>query len=254
MTTFIRYRFQGETALGLCEGEEIAELQGDLFSHRPTGVRRKRSEVTTLAPLIPTKILAVGRNFKSHAGNRPLHGKPELFFKPVTSLLDPEAPVVIPRDARNVHYEGELVLIISQRLKHASLDEARAAIFGVTCGNDISERDWQLGPERDISWWRAKGSDTFGAIGPVVVTGLDYDNLRIRTRLNGEVVQDESTAAMIYDCATVVSFTSRYVTLERGDIIYMGTPGQTRPMKAGDTVEVEVEGIGVLRNPVIAEA
>jgi 2-keto-4-pentenoate hydratase/2-oxohepta-3-ene-1,7-dioic acid hydratase in catechol pathway len=145
-----------------------------------------------------------------------------------------------------------LVIVIGRQLKNALLEDARSAIFGVTCGNDISEREWQNGPHKDLQWWRAKGSDTFGPLGPCIATGLDYGNLLLTTRLNGEVVQQESTADLLFDCTTVVSHISHWVTLEPGDIIYTGTPGATRKMNPGDVVEVEIEGIGVLRNPVVA--
>jgi 2-keto-4-pentenoate hydratase/2-oxohepta-3-ene-1,7-dioic acid hydratase in catechol pathway len=147
-----------------------------------------------------------------------------------------------------------LVLVIGKRLRRASKSEAEAGIFGVTCGNDVSERNWQRGPDKDLQWWRAKGCDTFAPIGPAIATGLNYGNLWLRTRLNGEVVQDQGTSDLIFDCLTVVSSISRYITLEPGDIVFTGTPGQTRPMKPGDSVEVEIEGVGVLRNPLVAEA
>jgi 2-keto-4-pentenoate hydratase/2-oxohepta-3-ene-1,7-dioic acid hydratase in catechol pathway len=168
-------------------------------------------------------------------------------------LQDPEGPIVVPSDSTDLHFEGELVLVIGKRLRHASKTEAADGIFGVTCGNDVSERNWQRGPDKDVQWWRAKGCDTFTPIGPAIVTGLNYGNLRLRTRLNGEVVQDQSTADLIFDCATVVSFISRYITLEPGDIVFTGTPGQTQAMKSGDVVEVEIEGVGVLRNHLAAE-
>jgi 2-keto-4-pentenoate hydratase/2-oxohepta-3-ene-1,7-dioic acid hydratase in catechol pathway len=114
----------------------------------------------------------------------------------------------------------------------------------------VSEREWQNGATKDLQWWRAKGSDTFAPLGPVLVQGLDYGSLLLRTRLNGEVVQEQPTSDLIFDCPTIVSFVSRFVTLLPGDLIYTGTPGQTRKMKPGDVVEVEIEGIGVLRNPV----
>ncbi len=254
MTTFIRYRVNSHAAYGLLEGEVITELEGDLFSHTRTSVRRRLGEVQVLAPCTPGKVLAVGRNYKSHLGTRPTPSRPEIFYKPISSLQDPDGPIVLPPDAVNAHFEGELVLVIGRRLRHASREQAEAAIFGVTCGNDVSERDWQSGPDKDIQWWRAKGSDTFSPLGPVIVTGLDYDNLRLTTRVNGEVAQDQSTADLTFDCPTVVSFLSRYLTLEPGDVIYTGTPGSTRKMNPGDIIEVEIEGIGVLRNPVAAEA
>jgi 2-keto-4-pentenoate hydratase/2-oxohepta-3-ene-1,7-dioic acid hydratase in catechol pathway len=149
-----------------------------------------------------------------------------------------------------MHYEGELVVVIGRQVKNASVEQARDAIFGVTCGNDVSERNWQHGPAKDMQWWRAKGCDTFAPLGPAIVTGLDYDTLLLRTRLNGEVVQKQYTSDLIFDCPTIVSYITRWITLMPGDIIYTGTPGATRKMSPGDVVEVEIEGIGVLRNPV----
>jgi 2-keto-4-pentenoate hydratase/2-oxohepta-3-ene-1,7-dioic acid hydratase in catechol pathway len=258
VTTFVRYRVGSRTAYGILEdggaleNRIVAEVEGTLFAHKLTGVRRKLSEVTLLHPGTPGKVLAVGRNYKSHLGTRPQPAQPEIFYKPISCLQDPEGAIVVPRDSTDLHFEGELVLVIGKRVRHASKDEAHAAIFGVTCGNDISERNWQGGPAKDLQWWRAKGSDTFGPFGPAVVTGADYGNLRLQSRLNGAVVQDQTTADLIFDCATVVSFISGYVTLEQGDIVYTGTPGETRAMKPGDVVEVEIENIGVLRNPVAA--
>jgi|SRR5579863_484775 len=253
MTKFVRYRAGAHAAYGTLADGVISQVDGTLFAHKPTGVRHRLHEVTLLHPGTPGKVLAVGRNYKSHLGTRPHPAQPEMFYKPISCLQDPDAPVVIPRDSTDLHFEGELVLVIGTRVRHASKIEAEAAIFGVTCGNDISDRAWQNGPAKDVQWWRAKGSDTFGPYGPVVVTGADYDNLRLQSRLNGVVVQDQSTADMIFDCATIVSFISRYVTLEQGDIVFTGTPGETRPMKPGDVVEVEIENIGVLRNPLVAE-
>jgi 2-keto-4-pentenoate hydratase/2-oxohepta-3-ene-1,7-dioic acid hydratase in catechol pathway len=143
-----------------------------------------------------------------------------------------------------------LVVVIGKPVKHATPEQARAAIFGVTCGNDVSERNWQHGEQKDLQWWRAKGSDTFAPLGPAIVTGLDYGNLPLQTRLNGEVVQRQSTSDLIFDCPSIVSWVSGWVTLMPGDIIYTGTPGATRKLSPGDVVEVEIEGIGVLRNPV----
>jgi 2-keto-4-pentenoate hydratase/2-oxohepta-3-ene-1,7-dioic acid hydratase in catechol pathway len=189
-------------------------------------------------------------NYKSHLGSRTPPSVPELFYKPITCLQNPEEPIVIPSDSKNTHYEGELVLVIGKRIRNASPEQARDAIFGVTCGNDVSERDWQGGASKDLQWWRAKGADTFGPAGPAIVRGLDYGKLMLRTRLNGNVVQEQSTSDLLFDAPAIVSFASRYVTLTPGDLIYTGTPGSTRAMKDGDVVEVDIEGIGVLRNPV----
>ncbi len=245
---YVRYRRGAATAYGILEGETVRELRGSLFgAHQPGDVTHKLSEVKLLYPCQPTKILAMALNYKSHLGDRQPPSQPELFWKPVSALQNPGDPIVIPQGARNVHCEGELVLVIGRRLRNATPEQARQAIFGVTCGNDVSERDWQKG---DIQWWRAKGADTFAPVGPAIVTGLNYGKLMLRTRLNGEIVQEQSTADLLFDGPAIVSFASRYVTLQPGDIIFTGTPGTTRAMKPGDVVEVEIEGIGVLRNPV----
>jgi len=253
VTAFVRYRAGGQACYGILEDGHIAQLEGDLFQHRPAGPKHPLASVTLLAPCTPGKVVAVGRNYKSHLDKLPIPTRPEIFYKPVSCLQDPGGPIVLPPDAANVHYEGELVLVIGKRIRRASRDQARDAIFGATCGNDVTDRDWQRGPDKDLQWWRAKGSDTFGPLGPAIVTGLDLENLQVRTRLNGEVVQDQSTHDLIFDCPTMIGFISRYVTLEPGDVIYTGTPGITRKMSPGDIVEVEIEGIGVLKNPVIAE-
>jgi 2-keto-4-pentenoate hydratase/2-oxohepta-3-ene-1,7-dioic acid hydratase in catechol pathway len=251
MIRFVRFQQGPATAYGLLDGETVREIRGGLFDPpEETGARYEASGVKLLYPCEPPKILAVGRNYKSHLGERTQPSRPEMFYKPVSSLLNPGEAIRYPADAKNVHYEGELVLVIGREVRNASHEEAREAIFGVTCGNDVSERDWQHGPDKDLQWWRAKGSDTFSPFGPAIVCGIDYGNLMLETRLNGEVVQRQSTADLIFDCPTIVSWISRAVTLTPGDVIYTGTPGTTRLMKPGDVVEVEIEGVGVLRNPV----
>jgi 2-keto-4-pentenoate hydratase/2-oxohepta-3-ene-1,7-dioic acid hydratase in catechol pathway len=255
VTSYVRYRTAAGPGFGILEGDMIRELRGDLFGdHSETGTWTGLADIKLLHPCIPGKILGVGLNYKSHLGGRPQPAQPEMFYKPVTALQDPGEPIVIPRDATDVHYEGELVLVIGKQVKNAGAAEARAAIFGVTCGNDVSERNWQHGTGKDLQWWRAKGSDTFAPLGPAIVTGLDYGNVRLRTRLNGETVQEQLTSDLIFDCPAIVSWVSGWVTLLPGDLIYTGTPGSTRKMSPGDTVEVEIEGIGTLRNPVRASA
>jgi 2-keto-4-pentenoate hydratase/2-oxohepta-3-ene-1,7-dioic acid hydratase in catechol pathway len=251
LTKYVRFRKDDRTAYGILDGTAVREIAGDLFGpHQETGANHPLSAVKLLYPCEPSKILAVGRNYKSHLGDRQLPDRPEMFYKPVSALQHPGEPIVIPADAANVHFEGELVIVIGNRLSGVTAAEARDAIFGVTCGNDVSERDWQSGPHKDLQWWRAKGSDSFAPLGPAIVTGLDYGNLMLETRLNGEVVQKQSTADLVFDCPAVVSWLSRWVTLLPGDVIYTGTPGTTRAMKRGDVVEVEIEGIGVLENTV----
>jgi 2-keto-4-pentenoate hydratase/2-oxohepta-3-ene-1,7-dioic acid hydratase in catechol pathway len=251
--TYIRFRHGAEERCAVVRNGRATELAGDLFANsEPTGREFDLSELSLLAPCLPPKILAVGQNYSSHLGGRPVPGRPEMFYKPTSSLQDPGGPIVIPPDAEDVHYEGELVVVIGKTIRHASREEAAAAIFGVTCGNDVSDRNWQRGPGKDVQYWRAKGCDTFAPLGPVIVTGLDYSNLLLTTRVNGLIVQQQRTSDLIFDIPMVISFISRYVTLVPGDVIYTGTPGNTKRMAPGDVVEVEIEGIGVLRNPVVA--
>jgi len=246
---YVRFQNGGKAGYGLLDGDTVHELTATYLGEgKRNGKKYPLSSVMLLPPVEPPKILAVGLNYKSHLGSRTPPPKPELFFKPNTSLQKPGGDIVIPKDSKNTHYEGELVLVLSKRLRNASREEAQAAIFGVTCGNDVSERDWQ---KDDLQWWRAKGCDTFGPVGPWVVTGLNYGNLLLQTRLNGEVVQKQSTSDLLFDCPSMVQFASQHVTLEPGDIIFTGTPQTTRKMNRGDVVEVDIEGIGILRNKVV---
>jgi len=241
MTKYVRYQKNSAAHYGILDGEAVREIHGGLFGSREaSGVTNALGSVKLLYPCEPSKILAVGRNYKSHLGDRQQPDRPEMFYKPVSALQNPDDPIVIPAAAGNVHFEGELVIVIGPD----------ASIFGVTCGNDVSERDWQNGPRKDLQWWRAKGADTFAPLGPAIVTGLDYGNLMLETRLNGETVQKQSTSDLIFDCPAIVAWVSRWVTLVPGDVIYTGTPGNTRAMRSGDLVEVAIEGVGVLRNPV----
>ena len=251
MAIYARFEFDGRHNFGIVNGGAIEELTGGLFGeHEPSGRRFDLNDVQLLAPCLPPKILAVGLNYKSHLGARPVPSCPEIFYKPITSLQNPEGPIRIPAEAEDTHFEGELVVVIGKPVHHASPEEAAGAVFGVTCGNDVSDRNWQRGPNADKQWWRAKGCDTFAPLGPWIVTGLDYNDLALETRVNGEVLQKQRTSDLIFDIPTTISFISRFVTLAPGDVIYTGTPGNTKKMAPGDVVEVEIEGIGVLRNPV----
>ncbi|MCS7024330.1 MAG: fumarylacetoacetate hydrolase family protein [Bryobacteraceae bacterium] len=253
VTRLVRFSYRGQISYAVQEGEDLRVIQGDLFgAYRVSSTRRKLSEVKLLYPVQPPKILAVGQNYQSHLGGRKPPAQPEIFYKPITCLQNPGDPIRIPPGAGNVHYEGELVVVIGKTLSKANRQQAAEGIFGVTCGNDVSEREWQNGPNKDLQWWRAKGADTFGPMGPALVRGLDYSKLQLETRLNGKTVQKQSTADLLFDCPTIVSFVSQYVTLHPGDVIFTGTPGTTGKLSPGDVVEVEIEGIGVLRNPVVA--
>lgn len=257
MTKFIRYRSTSGAsndsgiAYGTLEGDTVHEIQGGLFDqHTPTGATHKLSDVKLLYPCEAGKILAVGLNYKSHLGSRPQPAHPEMFYKPVSALQNPGDPIEIPRDATDVHSEGELVVVVGKKLRNASVDEAAAAVFGVTAGNDVSDRSWQHGEKKDLQWWRAKGSDTFAPLGPAIVTGADYGKLLLQTRINGETVQKQYTSDLIFDVPAVLSWISGWVTLLPGDLVYTGTPGNTRKMSPGDVAEVELEHVGILTNPV----
>lgn len=248
VTRYVRFTSKGIVAHGVLEGDTIRELAGDLFSDpAPTGRTYRLQEVRLLAPCDPAKVIAVGLNYRSHIGDRPVAPYPGLFAKLPSSIIGPGDEIVLPPDAENTHYEGEMVIVIGKRATNVPEASAAEHVFGVTAGNDVSERNWQ---RSDLQWFRAKASDTFGPLGPVIARGLNYDDLLVQTRVNGEVRQSERTKDLIFGVARIVSYVSRYVTLEPGDVIYTGTPQTTQAMKPGDVVEVEVEGVGVLRNTV----
>lgn len=249
VTRYVRFRAGDTVAYGIVEGDRVRQLDGSPFrSWKPTDTIHQLSEVKLLAPTRPSKILAAAMNYKSHAGEKAPPAEPQLFFKAPTCLVDPGGTIVIPQGATNVHYEGEMVIVIGKRAKNVPKRRALDHVLGVTCGNDVSARDWQSG---DVQWWRAKGSDTFGPCGPMIVSGIDYDDLRLVLRQNGEVKQQERTSQMIFGVAELVSFISRHVTLLPGDLIFTGTPGTTGSIQPGDVIEVELEGVGVLKSAVV---
>jgi 2-keto-4-pentenoate hydratase/2-oxohepta-3-ene-1,7-dioic acid hydratase in catechol pathway len=250
---YVRFQNGPRVSWGRVDGEQIVPLSAAPYlGGKPQGAKKPLAGTKLLAPAEPPKTLAVGLNYKSHIGTRPVPKEPEIFYKPNTCLCAAGDAIVIPAGAKNVHYEGELVIVLGKGGKNLNLDQAKSAIFGATCGNDVSERDWQNGPQKDLQWWRAKGSDTFGPLGPYLIHGIDYAKLLLQTRLNGEVVQKQFTSDLLFDCPAIVSYISKYVTLEVGDVIYTGTPGSTRKMSPGDKVEIEIEGLGILSNPISA--
>ena len=247
-TTYIRYEYAGNVSYGVLEGETIHELRGDIFdSIERSGDTVALGAVRVLTPTAAKKVVAIGFNYGSHLGDADPAVEPGVFAKYPTSLIPHDGEITYYADATNLHYEGEMVLIIGRTAKSVSEEEANDYIFAVAPGNDVSERAWQAG---DLQWFRAKGSDTFGPVGPVMVAGIDYNDLLLQTRLNGEVVQSQRTEDLIFDTARIVSYVSKYVTLEAGDMIFTGTPGSTSAMKPGDVVEVELENVGILRNTV----
>lgn len=245
---YVRYQYRETASYGILEGETIREISGGLFGSRgETGVTTGLQQVKLLCPCEPGKVLAIGLNYRSHLGNRTAPEKPAIFNVPTSALLEPGGKIRIPPGAEDTHYEGELVAVIGKTTRGATPAEAKDSIFGFTCGNDISERNWQ---RNDLQWWRAKGCDTFAPLGPCIVTDFAWQQYGIKTRLNGQVVQEGRFSELLFDPPAIISHISQYVTLLPGDVVYTGTPGKTGALKPGDTVEVEIEGIGVLTNRV----
>ncbi len=245
---YVRYRHGKARGFGELEGDTVYPLEKSVLASRERkGDKLALADVKLLYPVRSPKVFAVGLNYKSHLGDRPEPKNPEIFYKPTTSLQNPGDPIVIPPGSNNTHYEAEFVIVMGKAAKRIKESEAADHILGYTCGNDVSERDWQGG---DLQWWRGKGCDTFGPMGPSIVTGLNYIESDITLRLNGEVKQQQKISDLLFGPEKIVSFISQYVTLQPGDSIFTGTPGSTSAMKPGDVCEVEVSGIGVLSNPV----
>jgi 2-keto-4-pentenoate hydratase/2-oxohepta-3-ene-1,7-dioic acid hydratase in catechol pathway len=213
-------------------------------------------EVKLLAPCIPHKILAIGLNYSSHLHDRPGPTEPMVFYKTPTSVIGPEATIVRPKDTARLDAECELVVIIKDTCRNVSEADALNHVLGYTCGNDVSARDWQRKDrnENNSDWWRAKSADTFSPMGPWIETDADPAAQHLRTRVNGDEEQNETTDHLLFDVPTMIEFITRYVTLEAGDCIFTGTPGTTQDMADGSVCEIDISGIGVLRNPVKLES
>jgi 2-keto-4-pentenoate hydratase/2-oxohepta-3-ene-1,7-dioic acid hydratase in catechol pathway len=246
---FVRFESQGQIQYGQLDGDRVIALEGDILGRWKTiETSFPLAGVRLLAPVQPRQILAVGLNYRSHLQGRPEPQKPEMFWKPASAVIGPDEAIVLPSDATNAHPEGELVVVIGQRASHVSVQDAARCVLGYSIGNDVSERNWQEG---DRQWWRAKGCDTFAPMGPWIETELNLAEATLTTRMNDEVVQEGKLGELIFGVPEVISFVSRYVTLEPGDVIYTGTPGHTRAMSPGDRVDIEVTGLGVLSNSVM---
>jgi len=245
-----RFEAAGSVSYGIVEDDTVRQISGTPFEEfSETGATHALSAVRLLAPVPrPGKILAMALNYRSHVGEAVEPTRPEPFFKTATSIIGPGDDIVLPPDATQVDEEGELVAVIGRRARNVSVSEALDYVLGYTCGNDVSARDWQQG---DVQWWRAKSSDTFGPTGPFIVTDLDPTGLDIVVRLNGDEVQHCNSAEMIFGVAHTIADLSKYVTLEPGDLLFTGTSGTTAQLSAGDTIEVEIAGIGTLSNPVV---
>ena len=250
-----RYEQGGAVHHGQVQGEQVLEIDGLPWGeHRPTGRRAALSAVRLLAPVVPPTFYAAGLNYTQHLKHYAALGgpgakipeKPDIGYRAVNALSGPEAPIVVPRDAGpHVHYEAELVVVIGKTARHLSHEDALSCVFGYTIGNDVSERDWQ---KVDRTLWRAKNTDTWKPMGPWIETDVDLAKARTRVRVNGKQTIDFPTGEMLFDVPTYISAMTRYVTLHPGDVIWMGTEGVSPDLKAGDVCEIEITGIGTLRN------
>lgn len=252
----VRFDMPGRSAYGILEGEKISVLWGTPYGGglaNTTGEVVSLPEVALLAPCEPSKIMALGLNYRDHAAEYgstiPL--EPLLFMKPSTAVIGPDAAIVYPAMSKRVDYEAELAVVIGKTARHVPEDQAFAYVLGYTCFNDVTARDLQ---RKDGQFTRAKSFDTFAAIGPWIETEIpDPDNLMVEAYLNGEQKQQANTGDMVFGVATLISFISRIMTLLPGDVIATGTPSGIGPMLAGDVVEIRVENIGRLRNQVVPE-
>jgi 2-keto-4-pentenoate hydratase/2-oxohepta-3-ene-1,7-dioic acid hydratase in catechol pathway len=249
---FVRFQNKGEVSYGIWEGDFVREISGSIFGDFQ--VRSEKfplGEVRLLAPVAPSKVLCVGLNFRDHIAELgdPTPKFPSHFLKSPTSIIGPEDPVMYPRIARRVDYEGELGAVIKHKAKDITEEEALKHVLGYTCFNDVTERELTRVQGQLI---RSKGFDTFGPLGPCIATDLDPTKLTVQTYLNGRKVQEGYTGNMVFSVAFLVHYLSQCMTLYPGDVISVGTPGGIGPMKVGDTVEVKIEGIGILRNSIIA--
>ena len=249
---YVKFEAQGQPAWGILENENtIQELSGApwLSTTKPTGRRTKVPDVKFLAPAEAKKVIAAGLNYKSHIGQASPAKYVGLFAKFPTSLSGNDADIPYPADATSLHYEAEICVVMGKRAQNITEAQVKDHIFGVTACNDVSERAWQ---KNDLQWFRAKAHDGFGPMGRELVTNVDYNNLKLIGRHNGKVVQETTTDLLIFNINNIISYTSRYITLEPGDVVFTGTPGTTQAMKPGDTFEVEVVGVTTLRNKVAA--
>ena len=255
-------RFQREqgASYGIVEGERVTEVSGSPFeSYSMTSTSYSLGDVKLLAPVVPRTFYAAGINYPEHitwaaeqVGTTPnIPRKPDVGYRAINALIAHEENIIMPRDSTGeFQYEGELVAVIGKVAKHLSKEEALSCVLGYTIGNDVSERGWQ---REDRTLWRAKNSDTFKPMGPWIVTDLDPTNLDTTIRLSGRVVSQFNTGTMVFDTAAYISEMSKYLTLYPGDVLWMGTEGATENMKPGDVIEIEISGIGVLKNYVVAE-
>jgi len=248
----VRFRFGDRIATGAVDdgSETVRVLRGTFFEDPlPTGEEVALDDVRLLAPVLPSKVVAVGRNYAAHAAEfgGEVPEEPLVFLKPSTAVIGPGDPIPLPSISRRVDYEGELVVVIGRFARDVRAEEAYRHILGYTCGNDVTLRDLQ---KKDGQWTRAKGFDGSCPLGPCIETELDPTDVRIETRVNGETRQFATTADMVFGVATLLEFVTAFMTLLPGDVIMTGTPEGVGKLEPGDRVEVEIEGVGILANTV----
>ena len=256
-----RFGHEGAALYGIVEDDVIEAVEGTPFGeYRRTGIRRPLTDITWLPPVVPPTFYCVGLNYAEHVlmeaklrGAEPvLPSKPDVGYRARSALIGHRAPIVLPPDAtERVEYEGELACVVGRPAKHLTRDDALACLLGYTIGNDVSERTWQA---EDRTLWRAKNTDTFKPMGPWIETDFDLDAALTRVRVNGRQVIEFRTGRMIFGVVDYLVEITRYITLHPGDVLWMGTEGHADPIKAGDTVDIEITGIGTLSNPVVAGA
>ena len=253
----VRYRADEAINFGIMEEDDtIRELVGSPFeSLNPSGSVTHLRDVQLLAPVEAPRIIGVGLNYAEHAREvgKDLPSEPMLFMKPSTTAIGPDEAIIYPRQGKNVHYEAELAVVIGSSARRVSEAEALGYVLGYTCGNDVSERTIQFAEMQAGTMLIGKGFDTFCPLGPCITTDLDPGNLQVQARLNGEVKQNERTSDLIFSVAELISYISAAFTMLPGDVIMTGTPSGVGPFVPGDVVEIEVEGVGILKNPVVAE-
>lgn len=254
----VRYRADKIINFGIMDEDgTIRELVGSPFeSLNPSDTITHLDDVQLLAPVEAPRIIGVGLNYAEHAREvgKELPTEPMLFMKPSTTAIGPDEAIIYPRQGKNVHYEAELAVVIGSPARRVSKAKALDHVLGYTCGNDVSERVIQFAEMQTGTMLIGKGFDTFCPLGPCITTDLDPGNLQVQARLNGEVKQNERTSDLIFSVAELISYISAAFTMLPGDVIMTGTPSGVGPFAPGDVVEIEVEGIGILRNPVVAEA
>jgi 2-keto-4-pentenoate hydratase/2-oxohepta-3-ene-1,7-dioic acid hydratase in catechol pathway len=247
-----RFSHDGEVAFGVVEGDELAELAGHPFGPVTfTGKRLRVSSVRLLPPVLPSKVVAIGKNYADHAtemgGDVP--AQPLLFLKPSTAVTGHGGAIAYPPSSERVDYEGELAVVIGRLCRDVPEADAMQAVLGYTCANDVTARDQQ---RSDGQWSRAKGYDTFCPLGPWIETDVDVTDLRITTTVNGETKQDGRTSQIVHKVPALIAHITSCMTLLPGDVILTGTPAGVGPLKIGDEVHVDIEGVGRLTNAVVA--